>query len=158
MQEVPKAMAELWDNQILFIALFSWAAAQIIKVIIILIQERRLAWNFLVSSGGMPSSHSSTVTSLATAIGLTTGISSVYFAIAVVLAMIVMYDAAGVRQSVGQHSMVLNRIIKEFSFKHPRPEFEKAFREFIGHTPLQVIIGACLGIAVAWLWIFISRP
>ncbi len=149
-------MAELWGNQILLIAFTSWAAAQIIKVVIILIQEKRVAWNFFVSSGGMPSSHTATVAALATAVGLTAGLGSIYFSIAAVLAIIVMYDAAGVRQSVGQHSIVLNRIIKEFSFKTPRPEFEKAFREFIGHTPLQVLMGALLGITIAWIWVLLS--
>jgi uncharacterized protein len=156
MKEVPVAMSELWHNQILAISLCSWAIAQAIKVIIVLIQERRVAWNFVWGSGGMPSSHTATVASLATSIGLTAGLGSIYFSIAVVLAIIVIYDATGVRQSVGQHSVVLNRIVKEFTFKTPRPEMEKALREFIGHTPLQVLMGALLGIAVAWIWVVLS--
>jgi acid phosphatase family membrane protein YuiD len=105
----------------------------------------------------MPSSHSSTVCALATAIAMTEGFGSIYFAISAVLAAIVMYDAAGVRQSVGQHSVALNRIFKEFSFKFSSPKFEKDFREFIGHTPFQVIIGALLGILIAWLWLTLLR-
>ena len=149
-------MSELWKNQILLISLCSWALAQIIKVIIILIQEKRVAWNFFWGSGGMPSAHTATVASLATSVGLKAGLGSTYFAIAAVLAIIVIYDAAGVRQSVGQHSVVLNQIIKELSFKVPRPEREKALREFIGHTPLQVLMGAVLGVAVAWIWVWLS--
>jgi acid phosphatase family membrane protein YuiD len=156
MKEVPFAMADLWKNQILLISLCSWALAQFIKVVIVLIQEKRVAWNFVLGSGGMPSSHTATVASLATSIGLTAGLGSIYFSIAAVLAIIVIYDATGVRQSVGQHSIVLNRIIKEFKFKTPRPEMEKALREFIGHTPLQVLMGALLGIVVAWIWILLS--
>ena len=149
-------MADLWKNQILIISICSWAIAQIIKVIIVLIQERRIAWNFILGSGGMPSSHTATVASLATSVGLTAGLGSIYFSIAAVLAIIVIYDATGVRQSVGQHSVVLNRIVREFKFKTPRPEMEKALREFIGHTPLQVLMGALLGIAVAWTWVALS--
>ena len=156
MKEVPISLADLWHNQILLISVASWALAQIIKVVIILIQEKRVAWMFLWSSGGMPSSHTATVSSLATSIGLTQGPGSIYFSIAAVLAIIVIYDAAGVRQSVGQHSVVLNQIIKEFSFKSPRPEREKALREFIGHTPLQVTMGVLLGVAVAWTWVVLT--
>ena len=143
---------ELVHNQILWIAITSWAIAQVLKVVIVLIQEKRIAWNYLFTSGGMPSSHTATVCSLATAIAITEGMGSVYFSLAVVLAIIVMYDAAGVRQSVGQHSALLNRIIKEFRFKASKPEREVIFREFIGHTPIQVFMGALLGIIVALLW------
>lgn len=149
-------MADLWKNQILLISLCSWAIAQVIKVVIILIQEKRVAWNFILGSGGMPSSHTATVASLATSVGLTAGLGSIYFSIAAVLAIIVIYDATGVRQSVGQHSVVLNRIVKEFTFKTPRPEMEKALREFIGHTPLQVLMGALLGITIAWVWVVLT--
>ena len=104
-------MSDLWHNQILIISLVSWAAAQIIKVIVVLVQEKRIAWNYFITSGGMPSSHSSTVTALTTAIAFQEGLGSVYFSLAAVLAVIVMYDAAGVRQSVGEHSAILNIII-----------------------------------------------
>jgi acid phosphatase family membrane protein YuiD len=148
--------SDLTHNQVLIIAAATWAITQILKVVVILFQEKRIAWHFFVTSGGMPSSHSSTVCALATAIGMTAGMGSIYFGIAVVLAVIVMYDAAGVRQSVGQHSVVLNRLIKEMSFKVTKEERQKAFREFIGHTPLQVIIGAILGVLIAWIWIVVQ--
>jgi acid phosphatase family membrane protein YuiD len=148
--------SDLIHNQILIIAAATWAITQVLKVIVILVQEKRIAWHFFITSGGMPSSHTSTVCALATAIAMTLGTGSVYFSIAVVLAVIVMYDAAGVRQSVGQHSAALNQIIKELSFKSTRMEREKQFREFVGHTPLQVLIGALLGIFVAWTWVILS--
>jgi len=157
MQAIPQSMVDLYHNQILWISLCSWAIAQLLKVAIVLIQEKRFAWNLLLGSGGMPSSHTATVASLATSVGLICGLGSYYFSIALVLAIIVIYDAAGVRQSVGQHSVVLNQIIKEFNFKNPRPEREKALREFIGHTPLQVLMGALLGVGVAWVWVALSR-
>ncbi|MDD5703289.1 MAG: divergent PAP2 family protein [Dehalococcoidales bacterium] len=143
----------LSDNRVLIIAACAWAITQIIKVLVVLFQERRVAWNYFVTSGGMPSSHSATVCALATAIAMTAGVGSLYFSIAAVLAAIVMYDAAGVRQSVGKQSAVLNRIIREFTFKISKPEREEALREFIGHTPLQVIIGAFMGILIGYLGI-----
>jgi uncharacterized protein len=149
-------LSDLVHNQILIIALCTWAITQVTKVIIVLIQEKRIAWNFLFSSGGMPSAHAATVCALATAIGITLGVGSAYFSIAVVLAVIVIYDAAGVRQSVGQHSIMLNRIVKEFSFKKGKPGFEKDLREFIGHTPIQVLVGSIMGIFIAWLWVTLS--
>jgi acid phosphatase family membrane protein YuiD len=149
-------LSDLIHNQILIIAVATWAITQILKVVVILVQEKRVAWNYFITSGGMPSSHTATVCSLATAIAMTMGTGSVYFSIAVVLAIIVMYDAAGVRQSVGQHSVVLNRIVKEFSFKATKLDREKDFREFIGHTPFQVFIGALLGIFIAWTWVILS--
>jgi uncharacterized protein len=149
-------LSDLIHNQILIIAVCTWVFAQMIKTVVILVQEKRLDWSYMISSGGMPSAHAATVCSLATSIAMIQSMRSVYFAIAVVLAVIVMYDAAGVRQSVGQHSAFLNKLVKEFSFKATHLEREEAFREFIGHTPFQVLIGALLGIAFTWLWLFLE--
>jgi hypothetical protein len=80
----------------------------------------------------------------------------VAFGITAILALVVMYDAAGIRQSVGLQSVVLNRIMKELRSRRPIAELERDLREFIGHTPFQVIAGAALGIIVAWLWIIIT--
>ncbi len=104
----------------------------------------------------MPSSHTALVCALATAVAITDGLNSIIFAVAAILAMVVMYDAAGVRQAVSQQSVILNRIVKELMEKRPRSEVERDLREFIGHTPFQVIAGAALGIFVAWLWLTIS--
>jgi len=149
-------LSDLIHNKVLIIAACSWIITQIIKTGVILFQEKRLDWNYMISSGGMPSAHSATVCSLATSIGMTEGMGSIYFSIAVVLAIIVMYDSAGVRQSVGKHSAFLNRLIKDLSFRTTRTEREEDFREFIGHTPFQVLIGALLGILISWLWIFLG--
>jgi acid phosphatase family membrane protein YuiD len=149
-------LSDFIHNQSLILAGITWLIAQAIKTGVILFQEKRLDWNYMISSGGMPSAHTATVCSLATSIAMTEGMGSTYFSIAVVLAIIVMYDAAGVRQSVGEHSAFLNRLIKELSFKTTRMEREEDFREFIGHTPFQVLIGAVLGILFTWLWIFLS--
>jgi acid phosphatase family membrane protein YuiD len=146
-------LSDLGNNKVLMISLCAWAVAQVLKVIVVLVQERRLAWNYFVTSGGMPSAHSATVCALATSVAMLDGVGSVYFSIAVVLAIIVMYDAAGVRQSVGQQSAVLNRLVREHSFKASRSDMEKDLREFIGHTPFQVFIGALLGVGIAWAWV-----
>ncbi len=147
-------LSDLIHNQVLIIAACTWVLTQAIKVVVILVQEKRLDWNYMISSGGMPSAHTATVCSLATSIAMTQGMGSTFFSIAVVLAVIVMYDAAGVRQSVGQHSAFLNRLLKEISLKSTPMEREEDFREFIGHTPFQVLIGALLGIAITWAWLF----
>ena len=106
----------------------------------------------------MPSSHSAVVCALATGVAMTQGLSSIAFAITAILAIVTMYDAAGVRQSVGQQSVVLNRLVQEFRLRRPIAELEHDLREFIGHTPFQVIVGAILGILIAWLWLTISGP
>ena len=150
-------LSDFLNNKVLLISAASWVITQILKVMVILVQERRLAWNYLVTSGGMPSSHTATVCALATSIALTIGVGSIFFSIAVVLAVIVMYDAAGVRQSVGQHSAIINRMVREFSFRTSKQEREKDLREFIGHTPFQVFVGALLGIFIAWTWVILTN-
>ena len=149
-------LADLGSNIILIISAATWAITQTLKVIIILVQERRLDWSYFITSGGMPSSHSATVCALATSVAMTVGLASVFFSISVVLAVIVMYDSAGVRQSVGQHSVALNRIVREFKLKSSKTELEQNFREFIGHTPFQVFIGAALGVLISWSWVTIA--
>jgi len=146
-------IVEIFTNQALIIAACSWAIAQVLKVIIVLVRKKQLDLRYLVISGGMPSSHSALVSALATSVALIEGLGSVTFAISAVLALIVMYDAAGVRQSVGKQAIVLNRVIHELRLRRTITELERDLREFIGHTAFQVIIGALLGIAVSWLWI-----
>src|SRR5579883_143278 len=137
----------LLDNRILVASFLAWAIAQVSKTIYELFRQRKLNLNRLVSSGGMPSSHSALVTGLATATGRVTGVASASFAITIVLASIVMYDAAGVRRAVSIQARILNQMIDE-AFQG-KPFAEKRLRELIGHTPLQVIVGGLLGIGVA---------
>ena len=134
----------------------AWAIAQLLKVFVILAREKRLDLWLLVRSGGMPSSHTALVCALAAAVAMMQGLNSVAFAITAILAIVVMYDAAGVRQAVSRQSITLNRIVKELLEKRPRSEVERDLREFIGHTHFQVIIGAMLGIFIAWLWLAIT--
>lgn len=148
-------MRELFSNDALWIAVAAWFIAQTTKVVLTLIWERRLDIGAFVTSGGMPSSHSAMVSALAMALALTEGLDSIVFAIAVVLAVIVMYDAAGVRQTVSRQSVILNRLVKEIFERRPFDEVERDIRELIGHTPFQVIIGCVLGVFIAWLWLVV---
>ncbi len=143
-------------SSVLIISACAWAVAQLIKVVVVLVRERRLDLSYLVSGGGMPSAHSSTVCALAIAVAMIEGLDSVAFGIAAILAIVVMYDAAGVRRSVGRQSIVLNRIVKELIDRRPRSEIEHDLRELIGHTPFQVIVGAILGAGIAWVWLTVS--
>src|SRR6266567_2708352 len=142
-------MSILLSNRVLLAAIISWAVAQLSKTVLELIQHRKLILSRLVSAGGMPSSHSALVTSLATATGRVAGVGSPMFAIAVMLAAIVMYDAAGVRRAVSIQARILNQMIDE-AFQG-QPFAEKRLRELIGHTPVQVIVGALIGIVIGLL-------
>jgi len=147
---------EFVTNKALIIPFCAWAIAQLLKLVITLIRERRLEFRLLFASGGMPSSHSATVCALTTTIGMISGVDSIPFGISIIFAIIVMYDSAGVRQSVGRQAVVLNRIMQELRTRRPIAELEKDLREFIGHTAFQVIIGGMIGIIVAWAWIAIA--
>lgn len=142
-------MAALFENRILIAAFLAWAVAQVSKTIYELIRSRQLSLSRLVSSGGMPSSHSALVTGLATAAGRVAGPGSAAFAISVVLASIVMYDAAGVRRAVSIQARILNQMLDEAFQGHPMAE--KRLRELIGHTPIQVIVGGLVGVAIGLL-------
>jgi acid phosphatase family membrane protein YuiD len=139
----------LLGNRVLIVALAAWVLAQTIKLLINVWREHRVNLRYLASSGGMPSSHSALVTALATAIGLAYGLRSPIFALAVIFAAIVMYDAAGVRQAVSVQARILNRMLDEI-FVEQRFN-EKRLRELIGHTPVEVFVGSALGLAVALL-------
>ena len=140
-------------NDVLWISVTAWAVAQLTKVLLILILERRLDIRGLVASGGMPSSHTATVSALAAAVALVQGFDSVSFAVAAILAVVVMYDAAGVRRAVGFQAHVINRMINEFRVRRRFEFYEKDLRELVGHTPFQVIMGSAMGILIAWLWV-----
>ncbi|OQY36466.1 MAG: hypothetical protein B6229_10030 [Spirochaetaceae bacterium 4572_7] len=134
-------------NVALLAGLFSTILAQIIKFIVILVSEKRLAWDRIKSTGGMPSSHSAGVAALATSVGMIDGVGSTTFAIASGLALIVMYDATGIRRAAGLHAEYLNVIVKELShiFKQDGEE-RKALKTLLGHTFLQVIAGLLQGV------------
>ncbi len=122
--------------------------AQAIKIVTVAIKRKSVKWTILFATGGMPSSHSSTVTAMATSVGIIDGFSSTTFAIAVCAAVIVMFDAAGVRRNASKHAKVLNSLVQELLSPDHFMSREK-LKEFLGHTPLEVFAGAGLGVALA---------
>lgn len=132
----------------------SWIAAQVLKIIIEGITNRKLDIGRLIETGGMPSSHTALVSGLSTCIGLTEGWGSPLFAISFVFSMIVIYDATNLRRNAGHQAEVINRLIPQLLHaKHLQPGFAfKELRELLGHTPFEVSMGAILGILIA-LWI-----
>lgn len=136
-------------NPILASAAVAWCISQVLKTIIHLIIHKRLVWERMLGDGGMPSSHSATVTAAATVTGLRCGFDSPLFAIACLLALIVMHDAMGVRQETGKQAKVINSLVELFnSLDRGELTPEETLKEFVGHTRRQVFIGALLGLGV----------
>jgi acid phosphatase family membrane protein YuiD len=133
----------------IWVPLVAWFVAQSVKVIISFARTRKLDFSLFYSPGGMPSAHSALMTSLATTIGVLYGLNSPLFAISAVVAFIVMYDAAGVRRTVGYQSTVLNKMLDEL-FRENK-EFSHRLQEIIGHTNWEVFAGALLGVALGFL-------
>ncbi len=132
------------SNLTLLVPLSAMLGVQIFKFAREWWRTRDLSLHVLLRTGGMPSSHSALVTSLATATGIQFGFDSPYFAISCVLALIVMYDARGVRQESGQHARILNQIVRELMSGHTISERE--LKELLGHTTIEVFVGALVGI------------
>jgi acid phosphatase family membrane protein YuiD len=145
---VESAVKALLSNHILVSAVLAWAAAQIIKTVLVYRKTKELDLERLFGSGGMPSSHTAFVVAMATAAAMVEGLASSTFALSFILASIVMYYAAGVRQAAGQQARVLNRLIKQLRSEHILPERE--LKELLGHTPLEVLAGAVLGFLIAY--------
>jgi uncharacterized protein len=143
-------IGDIFNNRVLLVALIACFIAQALKLVIEIIKNRKLNVQVLVTTGGMPSSHSALVTALAAGIGQTIGWQSSEFALSTVFAIIVMYDAAGVRQAAGKQARILNQIIDELFSEHPEFPQDK-LKELLGHTPFQVIAGSVLGVTVSLL-------
>ena len=141
---------ELWSNQWLITALLGWFIAQLLKIPVTFIFEKRLDISRFWGSGGMPSSHSAFTTSLSTAIGLTNGFDSLEFALSFVMAFIVMYDAAGVRQSAGKQANILNQVLDYLKLTENGEPY-KQLKTLLGHTPFEVVGGAILGIIIGFI-------
>mgnify|MGYP004528169831 CR=1 FL=1 len=139
---------QLLQNSVLGTAVIGWGTAQILKFILVLVIYKRFDFRRFIGSGGMPSSHSSLVVSLTMSIGFIKGFDSLIFALSAVMSLVVMYDAAGVRRSAGQQAAILNKIVEDWG----RADYsltEKKLKELLGHTPVEVIAGAILGIIIA---------
>lgn len=142
-----KGLSEFAVNTPLVAAVIGWAVAQVLKVVIESIIAKKFTWESILASGGMPSSHSAFVTALATVIGLQHGFNSVFFALSAALALVVMYDACGVRRAVGEQAKALNRIIGAMKENSTIGQ-EKALKEILGHSPFQVAMGFLLGLFI----------
>lgn len=146
-------LKELFNNQSLVGALIGWTIAQTIKVPLEYLRTRRWNWVLLFRTGGMPSSHSALVTGVAHGIGLREGFDSAAFAIAATVAIVVIYDATGIRRQAGKHASLINAMIQDLASGHPLKQ--ELLREVLGHTPLEAIWGVILGFVVAQLtWMF----
>ncbi len=142
----------IFYNRALICAVIGWFAAQLLKVIFVLMFDKKLDIRRFVGTGGMPSSHSSFVMSLTAYTGLSEGFNSTLFAVCFVIAFVVMYDAAGIRRAAGKQAEILNQIIENWD---ESPQIKgKRLKELLGHTPFEVIAGAAVGIIVAVLFYF----
>ncbi len=144
-----KRLNQKGSMKILYVTTVAWTLAQGLKVLLYYVRNRRINFRLFVGSGGMPSSHSALVSCLATCIGLETSWDSPVFLLAVGISLIIMTDAAGVRRAAGQQAKILNEIMDDFYSS--KPFAHQRLRELLGHTPVQVFVGAFLGIAVAFL-------
>lgn len=144
-----KFLTELFGNRIFISAALGWFVAQVLKTLIHMFITKQFVMERMVGSGGMPSSHSATVCGLATAVGICYGGGSYEFAMAAILAIVVMHDAMGVRMETGRQGKVLNEMMEVFTNMGKQISAEARLKEFVGHTPLQVLMGAILGIIIA---------
>ena len=140
----------LTNNPVIDCGLLAWFLAQLIKVLLDAVLLRRLELGRFVSSGGMPSSHSALVVAATTAIGMTDGFGGTVFALAVILSAVVMYDACNVRRSAGDTARLVNKLLEHME-KLTAEDLADNLREVMGHTPLQVLMGALLGLGVGLL-------
>ena len=135
------------------VALSAGFVVQIYKFVAFFVRHRRVNFTRLVGTGGMPSSHSASVTALTTSVGFLEGFTSPLFSVTLFFSLVIMYDAAGLRRSAGQHAAILNRLVEE-RFAHPQEGTQRLI-ELLAHTPFEVAIGSLLGVAsaLAWHWI-----
>ena len=145
-------LQDLTQNKIFLTSALGWLIAQILKTLIHTFFTKEFDAERLVGSGGMPSSHSATVTALATASGIQYGLGSFEFAVSAIVAIIVMYDARGVRLETGKQAQVLNEVMEILQIMGKKMSYEDKLKEFVGHTPVQVVVGAFLGILIALIY------
>ena len=145
-----ESIKDLFSNYVLNVAVLSWLSAQVIKTFLNFLKTKKFTPERLVGAGGMPSAHSASVCGLTIAVARSVGFASPLFAISFLMAAVVMYDATGVRRAAGEHAKVINMIVRKqngtFSYT---PKKKGELKEFLGHTPIEVMGGAMLGILLA---------
>ena len=138
---------EIQQNYAFWIALAAWFSAQALKILFEFLRTRKLKLSLLMASGGMPSSHSSISAAVTTAIGLEEGFGSPLFALGAIVTMVVMYDASGVRRAAGNHAKAINDLLAHL--ENSGINLDRKLKEMLGHTPVEVLAGALLGITLA---------
>jgi len=152
MKDIP-----LFTNVVLWTAITAWALAQGLKPLIDYLRTSSWNWSLLLRAGGMPSSHSALVAAIAHSVGLNFGFDTPLFAVAVTLAIIVIYDATGVRRQAGMHAEKINAIVRDLTSGPPHwHETQEQLKEVLGHTPMEAIAGTALGVIIAHLSWLIS--
>jgi len=141
--------AQIYQNKIFMTTLSAWIIAQTVKVTIGVIRQKKFDFRWFVGTGGMPSSHAAGASCLATAMGLEYGFNSPYFALAAAFALVVMFDAQGVRRASGKQAHILNKITEDIYWQGKVNEGR--LRELVGHTPVEVIVGFLLGVIIAFV-------
>lgn len=145
-------LLDAFRNPPLIAAVSAWALAQVLKMPVHYAQTRVWDWSLLLRAGGMPSSHSALVTATAHGIGLTAGFDTPLFALAVAIAMIVIYDATGIRRESGKQAVIINAIVQDILEGHPLRSQEK-LREVLGHSPMEALVGSILGVVIAQIFV-----
>lgn len=148
-------LEQIFGNKALIISALAWFIAGVLKVLIELRVERKLDFKRIFGAGGMPSSHTATVVSLAIATGYFAGVESAVFAVSVILAIVVIHDAVGVRRETGKQAKILNAMMDTDVFNEL--DFEKKLKEYVGHSPLQVLVGGIVGVIVSVVFINILK-
>jgi len=141
----------LTGNYILNVAILAFLTAQLAKIVIELLVHKKISFSRIMGSGGMPSSHAATVVALATSVGGICGTGSPEFAIAVIFALVVMYDALNIRRAAGEQAKRINYLMQNWQHVNTPEAFERQLKELLGHTPFQVLVGALLGLAFGLL-------
>lgn len=141
---------EFGQNHIFWTAFLAWFIAQSCKVLLGVIREKRFNFRWFVGSGGMPSSHAAAIASLSASIGLAHGFDSAIFALSLTFALIVFFDAQGVRRSSGKQAVILNKMLDDIYWK--KKIDEKQIKELLGHSPVEVFAGAAIGVIISLLF------
>jgi acid phosphatase family membrane protein YuiD len=144
------AVWQFFHNRVVITAFFGWFTAQLVKVIIGIIVEKRFNFKWFVGTGGMPSSHVAGVSALATSVGIQEGVGTALFAVTLMFAIVVIFDAQGVRRATGKQAEALNKILDDIYWK--KRIQEDRLKELIGHTPVQVFAGLAMGVSLAFVF------
>jgi acid phosphatase family membrane protein YuiD len=153
---MPSFLKDALTNDVLWVSVIASGLAQFLKPFTHWLRTREFEWHHIADTGGMPSSHSALVVAAATGVGMDYGFDSGLFAIAIALAAVVTYDAAGVRREAGAHARALNAVIAELLKGHPIEKIK--FKEVLGHSRMEVLMGIVFGVFVMLLWKLLIQP